>query len=57
MDKSNSATLPAISIQFTWDPVAAQRIVVVHGIHAILWALDKLVEIGTVNEEIVALKG
>ena len=28
-----------------------------HGIHAILWALDKLVEIGTVNKEIVALKG
>ena len=29
---------------------------VVHGIHAILWALDKLVELGVVTEEIVSLK-
>ena len=42
------------------DPIAARRTqagtVVVHGIHAILWALDKLVEIGTITEEIVSLK-
>jgi NAD(P)-dependent dehydrogenase (short-subunit alcohol dehydrogenase family) len=30
--------------------------VVVHGIHAILWALDKLVETSTITEQIVALK-
>jgi hypothetical protein len=42
------------------DPIAARRtqagVVVVHGIHAILWALDKLVELGAVPEEIVSLK-
>ena len=42
------------------DPVAARRTqagaVVVHGIHAILWALDKLVESGAVTEKIVSLK-
>ena len=42
------------------DPIAARRTqagtVVVHGIHAILWALDKLVEIGTITEQIVSLK-
>jgi acyl dehydratase/NAD(P)-dependent dehydrogenase (short-subunit alcohol dehydrogenase family) len=42
------------------DPIAARKTqagaVVVHGIHAILWALDKLVELGTVPEEIVSLK-
>src|ERR1700730_6661394 len=42
------------------DPVAARRTqagaVVVHGIHAILWALDKLVELGAVTEKIVSLK-
>jgi acyl dehydratase len=42
------------------DPVAARRTqagkVVVHGIHAILWALDKLVEVGALTEKIVALK-
>ncbi len=42
------------------DPIAARKTqagaVVVHGIHAILWALDKLVELGAVTEEIVALK-
>ena len=42
------------------DPTAARRTqagtVVVHGIHAILWALDKLVETGTITEQIVSLK-
>ena len=42
------------------DPVAARKTqagaVVVHGIHAILWTLDKLVELGAVTEEIVSLK-
>ena len=42
------------------DPIAARRTqagaVVVHGIHAILWALDKFVELGAVTEEIVSLK-
>ena len=42
------------------DPIAARRTqagtVVVHGIHAILWALDKLVEIGTITEQICSLK-
>ena len=42
------------------DPIAARRTqagaVVVHGMHAILWALDKLVELGAVTEEIVSLK-
>jgi acyl dehydratase/NAD(P)-dependent dehydrogenase (short-subunit alcohol dehydrogenase family) len=42
------------------DPIAARRtqagVVVVHGIHAVLWALDKLVELGAVTEEIVSLK-
>ena len=42
------------------DPIAARRTqagaVVVHGMHAILWALDKLVESGAVTKEIVSLK-
>lgn len=42
------------------DPVAARRTqagaVVVHGIHAALWAVDKLVETGGVTERIVSLK-
>jgi acyl dehydratase len=42
------------------DPIAARRTqagaVVVHGIHVILWALDKLVELGAVTERIVSLK-
>ena len=41
------------------DPIAARKTqaatVVVHGVHAILWALDKLVQLGTVTEEIVSL--
>jgi NADP-dependent 3-hydroxy acid dehydrogenase YdfG len=41
------------------DPITARKTqagtVVVHGIHAILWALDKLVELGGVAEEIVSL--
>ena len=41
------------------DPVTARKTqaatVVVHGVHAILWALDKLVELGAVTEEIVSL--
>jgi len=42
------------------DPIAARRSqaggVVVHGIHAALWALDKLVQTGVLIEEIVSLK-
>ena len=42
------------------DPIAARRTqagaAVVHGIHAILWALDKLVELGSITEQIVSLK-
>ena len=42
------------------DPIAARRTqagaVVVHGIHAILWALDKLVELGGITKEIASLK-
>ncbi len=42
------------------DPIAARRTqagtVVVHGIHAILWALDKLVAIGAITEQIASLK-
>jgi acyl dehydratase len=42
------------------DPIAARRTqagaVVVHGIHAILWALDKLVELGALTDEILSLK-
>lgn len=42
------------------DPIAARRTqagaAVVHGIHAILWALDKLVEIGSITKQIVSLK-
>ena len=42
------------------DPIAARRTqagaVVVHGIHAILWALDKLVGLGSITEEIVSLR-
>jgi acyl dehydratase len=41
------------------DPVAARKTqagtVVVHGIHAILWALDKLVELDAVTADIVSL--
>jgi acyl dehydratase len=41
------------------DPVAARRTqagaVVVHGIHAILWALDKLVELDTIKQQVVSL--
>jgi acyl dehydratase/NAD(P)-dependent dehydrogenase (short-subunit alcohol dehydrogenase family) len=42
------------------DPVAARRTdagaPVVHGIHAALWALDKLVEAGAVADQIVSLR-
>lgn len=42
------------------DPIAARKTqagtAVVHGIHATLWALDKLVELSVVTEEIVSLK-
>jgi acyl dehydratase/NADP-dependent 3-hydroxy acid dehydrogenase YdfG len=42
------------------DPIAARRSqaggVVVHGIHAGLWALDKLVEAGVITGEIASLK-
>ena len=41
------------------DPIAARKTqagtVVVHGIHASLWALDKLVELGAVTGDIVSL--
>jgi acyl dehydratase len=41
------------------DPVVARRTqaatVVVHGVHTILWALDKIVQLGAVTEEIVSL--
>jgi acyl dehydratase/NADP-dependent 3-hydroxy acid dehydrogenase YdfG len=41
------------------DPIAARKTqagtVVVHGIHAILWALNKAVELGEITEEIVSL--
>ena len=41
------------------DPVAARRTqaatVIVHGVHTILWALDKIVQVGAVTEEIVSL--
>jgi acyl dehydratase/NADP-dependent 3-hydroxy acid dehydrogenase YdfG len=41
------------------DQIAARKTqagtVVVHGIHAVLWALDKLVELGAFTEEIVSL--
>ena len=43
------------------DPIAARRTqagtVVVHGMHAVLWALDKLVELGAITGEIVSAKG
>ena len=42
------------------DPVAARRTQagapVVHGIHAVLWGLDKLVEAGAVTDNIVSLR-
>jgi NAD(P)-dependent dehydrogenase (short-subunit alcohol dehydrogenase family) len=42
------------------DPVAARRTQagapVVHGIHAVLWALDKLVEADAVTDQIVSLR-
>jgi MaoC like domain/short chain dehydrogenase len=42
------------------DPIAARRSqaggMVVHGIHATLWALDKLVQAGVIIGEIVSLK-
>ena len=42
------------------DPIAARKtqagVIVVHGIHVILWALDKVVELGAVTKEIVSLK-
>jgi acyl dehydratase/NAD(P)-dependent dehydrogenase (short-subunit alcohol dehydrogenase family) len=41
------------------DPIIARRTqagtIVAHGIHAILWALDKVVELGEITEEIVSL--
>jgi acyl dehydratase len=41
------------------DPIAARRTqagaVVVHGVHAILWALDKLIEMGIITEQIGSL--
>jgi acyl dehydratase/NAD(P)-dependent dehydrogenase (short-subunit alcohol dehydrogenase family) len=41
------------------DPSTARKTqagtAIVHGIHAILWSLDKLVELGAVTEEIVSL--
>jgi NAD(P)-dependent dehydrogenase (short-subunit alcohol dehydrogenase family)/acyl dehydratase len=41
------------------DPITARKTqagtVVAHGIHAILWALDKFVELGEITEEIVSL--
>ena len=42
------------------DPIAARRTqagtIVVHGIHAILWAFDKLVELGTITKPIASLR-
>jgi len=42
------------------DPIAARRTqagtIVVHGVHAILWAFDKLVELGTVTKPIASLR-
>ena len=42
------------------NPVAARRMqagtVVVHGIHAVLWALDKLAELGILTEQISSLR-
>jgi acyl dehydratase/NAD(P)-dependent dehydrogenase (short-subunit alcohol dehydrogenase family) len=42
------------------DPIAARRTqagtVVVHGIHAILWALDTLIELGVITEQINSVK-
>jgi hypothetical protein len=41
------------------DPVAARKtqagVVVAHGIHAVLWSLDKLVESGAVDDQISSL--
>ena len=60
MIKSCLPILPGILIQYIWTQLLRERpqagAVVVHGIHAILWALDKLVELGAVTEEIVSLK-
>ena len=42
------------------DPAAARRTqagaVVVHGVHAVLWAIDKLVQLGPVKDPIASLK-
>src|SRR5262245_34966944 len=42
------------------DPLAARRTqagaTVVHGIHGLLWGLDKLVEAGAVTDSIVSLR-
>src|SRR6516162_4111748 len=41
------------------DPIAARKTqagtVVVHGVHAILWALNKVLELGEITAEIVSL--
>lgn len=62
-DKNDQALFARVSGDFNpmhMDPVAARRTQagapVVRGIHAVLWALDKLVEAGAVTDGIVSLR-
>jgi NAD(P)-dependent dehydrogenase (short-subunit alcohol dehydrogenase family) len=61
-DQNDQALFACLSADFNpmhMDPVAARRTQagapVVHGIHAALWGLDKIVEAGVVTSQIVSL--
>lgn len=62
-DENDQALFARLSGDFNpmhMDPVAARRTQagspVVHGIHALLWGLDKLLEAGEVTDQIVSLR-
>jgi acyl dehydratase/NAD(P)-dependent dehydrogenase (short-subunit alcohol dehydrogenase family) len=61
--ENDQALFAGLSADFNplhMDPVAARRTQagapVVHGIHAVLWGLDKLVEAGAVGDQIASLR-
>jgi acyl dehydratase/NAD(P)-dependent dehydrogenase (short-subunit alcohol dehydrogenase family) len=62
-DQSDQALFARLSGDFNpmhIDPLAARKTqagaTVVHGIHALLWAVDKLLEAAAVNDEIVSVR-
>jgi hypothetical protein len=59
-DQISFASLTGDSNPIHMDPISARRTqagaVVVHGVHAVLWALDRLIELNTLADPITSLE-